>query len=318
MVRAFLTCGVIVTAATLSQGSVAQTYPTSTVQLIVPFSPATGPDILARTLGDKLSERLKQPFVVMNRPGAGGTIGMGQVARAKPDGYTILVSGGGLFIAAHLTSISFHPVNDFAPISRLATGKLLLVASTKSKIRSVAELLDRAKREPGTLNYASSGVGTPHHLGMEMLKELSGADLTHVPYPGVSGAMADIVGGHADVMFVPIHVGMPYVQSNRVTALAVGSPTRDETAPQLPTLRELGYDIDIDLWNAFLAPAGTPAAAIKLLNSEVHELLALPEIKGVLQRQGLIAAPTSPEETSALMKINYERWGEVIKRKHLK
>lgn len=292
----------------------AQTYPSSTIQMMVPFSPGTGPDIIARTLGDKMSERLKQPVVVINRTGAGGVIGASQIARAAPDGYNILVAANGLMIAAHLNKISYQPVDDFAPISLAATGKLLLVANPKTNINSVADLIARAKAEPGKLNYASSGIGTPHHMAMELFKHVTGTNLTHVPYKGVAGALSDVIAGHADVMFVPIHVAMPQVEAGKLKALAVGSATRSQTAPNIPTLTELGHKVDVDVWIAYMAPAGTPANVIETLNKDIHQSLADPEIRKALERQGLQAAPSSPEQLRALMQQDYRTWGEVIEK----
>jgi tripartite-type tricarboxylate transporter receptor subunit TctC len=292
----------------------AQTYPSSTIQLMVPFSPGTGPDIIARTLGEKMSERLKQPVVVINRTGAGGVIGATQIARAAPDGYNILVAANGLMIAAHLNKISYQPVDDFAPISLAATGKLLLVANPKTNINSVADLISRAKEQPGKLNYASSGIGTPHHMAMELFKHVTGSDLTHVPYKGVAGALSDVIAGHADVMFVPIHVAMPQVEANNLKALAVGSATRSQTAPNIPTLIELGHKVDVDVWIAYMAPAGTPANVIETLRAEIHRLLADPEIRTVLERQGLQASSSSPEQLRTLMRQDYKIWGEVIEK----
>jgi tripartite-type tricarboxylate transporter receptor subunit TctC len=266
-----------------------------------------------------MAERLKQPVVTENKTGASGNIGAAEVARATPDGHTLLLVANGHMIAANLyKSVPYHAVNDFAPIALAARGKFLLVANPKTNISTVTELIEQAKARPGKINYASSGIGTPHHMAMELFKGLTNTELTHVPYKGVAGALTDVIGGQCDVMFLPIHVGMPQVRAGKLKALAVGSATRDPAAPDVVTLGEAGVTgVDVDIWIGFLAPAGTPAAVVSKLNSEVREILALPEIRASLEKQGLAASPSSPDELRALMKHDFDRWGAIIRKNNI-
>jgi tripartite-type tricarboxylate transporter receptor subunit TctC len=297
----------------------AQAYPSQPVKLVVPYTPGTGMDIIARTVGPKLSERLGQPVIVENKPGASGNIGADAVAKAAPDGYTLMVTANTLLIASNLyRSVPFNPLSDFAPISLAAWGTLLLTANPKTNIKSVAELIAKAKANPGKLTYSSPGVGTPHHMSMELLKDLTGVSLLHVPYKGSAGALTDLISGEIDVGFVPIHVAMPYVQAGRLTALAVGSAKRHRNAPGIPTLQELGVKgADVDMWYAFMAPKDTPAPVVSRLDAELRAILSLPDIKANFDKQGMDAASSSPEELNALMRRDYARWAAIIKKNNI-
>jgi tripartite-type tricarboxylate transporter receptor subunit TctC len=294
-------------------------YPSQSIKLVVPYTPGTGMDIIARTVGPKLSERLGQPVIVENKPGASGNIGAEAVAKAVPDGYTLMVTANTLLIASNLyRSVPFDPLSDFAPISLAAWGTLLLTANPKTNIKSLADLIAQAKANPGKLTYSSPGVGTPHHMSMELLKDLTGASLLHVPYKGSAGALTDLVSGVVDVGFVPIHVAMPFVQAGRLNALAVGSAKRHPNAPGIPTLQELGIKgADVDMWYAFMAPKGTPATIVSRLDAELRAILSLPEIKANFDKQGMDAASSSPEELNALMRRDNARWSEVIRKNNI-
>jgi tripartite-type tricarboxylate transporter receptor subunit TctC len=300
-------------------GALAQAYPSQPIKLVVPYTPGTGMDMIARTVGPKLSERLGQPVIVENKPGASGNIGAEAVAKSAPDGYTVMVTANTLLIASNLyRSVPFNPLSDFAPISLAAWGTLLLTANPKTNIKSLADLIARAKAEPGKLTYSSPGVGTPHHMSMEMLKDLAGLSLLHVPYKGSAGALNDLISGEIDVAFVPIHVAMPFVHAGRLTALAVGSAKRHPNAPDIPTLQELGIKgADVDMWYAFMAPKGTPAAVVSRLDAELRTILSLPDIKAGFDKQGMDAAWSSPEELNALMRRDYARWAAIIKKNNI-
>jgi len=317
--RIIFRIGLALCAALPAAGVLAQAYPSQPIKLVVPYTPGTGMDIIARTVGPKLSERLGQPVIVENKPGASGNIGAESVAKSAPDGYTLMVTANTLLIASNLyRSVPFNPLSDFAPISLAAWGTLLLAASPKTNIKSLAELIAQAKANPGKLTYSSPGVGTPHHMSMELLKDLTGVSLLHVPYKGSAGALTDLVSGVIDVGFVPIHVAMPFVQGGRLTALAVGSAKRQPNAPGIPTLQELGVKgADVDMWYAFMAPKGTPAPVVAKLDSELRAILSLPEIKSNFEKQGMDAASSSPEELNALMRRDYARWAAVIKRNNI-
>ena len=319
MLRNLSRIGVALCAAVLSCGASAQAWPSQSIRVIVPYTPGTGMDMIARTVGPRLSERLGQPVVVENKPGASGNIGAEAVAKAAPDGYTLMVTANTMLIAANLyRSVPFDPLKDFAPISLAAWGTLLLCANPKTGINSVADLIARAKASPGRLSYSSPGVGTPHHMSMELFKDLTGTDLLHVPYKGSAGALTDLLSGEIGVGFVPIHVAMPHVKSGRLRALAVGSAKRHPNAPDLPTLQELGVKgAEVDMWYAFLAPKGTPAAVIARLDAELRTILSLPEVTTGFDKQGMEAASSTPGELDALMQRDYARWAAVIRKNNI-
>jgi tripartite-type tricarboxylate transporter receptor subunit TctC len=290
-------------------------YPAQTIRIIVGYTPGTGNDIIARSVGQKLSERLGQPVVVENKPGASGNIGSELVARAKPDGHTLMVAPATFVMVPSLyKTLPFDTVKDFAPISMAANGQLMLCATPSAGIDSVAQLVRVAKESPGKLNYASPGIGTPHHLAMELFKNVSGASITHVPYKGTAGALTDLLGGQVGVMFVPIHVALPHVRTGKLKALAIGSPRRHPNAPDVPTLAEVGAPgVEVDIWYGFLAPAGTPRDIVTKLNSELKAILATTEIQQSFATQGLDAVTSTPEEFAALIERDIPRWGRVVR-----
>jgi tripartite-type tricarboxylate transporter receptor subunit TctC len=319
MPRNLFQIGAALCATVLSCGAFAQAWPSQPIKFIVPYTPGTGMDMIARTVGPKLAERLGQPVVIENKPGASGNIGADAVAKSAPDGYTVMVTANTMLIAANLyRSVPFDPLKDFAPISLAARGTLLLCANPKTGINSVADLIAQAKANPGRLTYSSPGVGTPHHMSMELFKDLTGTDLLHVPYKGSAGALTDLLSGEISVGFVPIHVAMPYVKAGRLRALAVGSARRHPNAPDLPTLQELGVKgAEVDMWYAFLAPKGTPAAVIDRLDAELRTILSLPELKSGFDKQGMEAASSTPEELYALMQHDSARWAAVIRKNNI-
>jgi len=305
--------------AVVSLGAIAQAYPSRPIRVVVPFTPGTGMDIIARNVGPKLSERLRQPVVIDNRPGASGNLGAELVTKAAPDGYTMMVSGDPLVVSPHLyRNVPYNPLTDFAPISLAAYGTLMLVAHPGTKFNSVADLIAQAKANPGKITYGSPGIGTPHHMSMELFKDLTGTNLLHVPYKGSAGAVTDTLGGQINMMFMPIHVAMPFVKAGRLKALAVGSPQRHPTAPDLPTLQEAGIKgADVGMWYGFLAPKGTPAPVVSQLDGELRAILALPEIKTTFSTQGMDAASSTPAELIALMRREDARWSAIIKKNNI-
>ncbi len=294
----------------------AQTWPAQTIRLIVPFTPGTGMDTIARTVSPRLSERLGQPVVVQNLPGASGNIGADTVAKATADGYTLLMGANTMLMASQLyKQVPFDPVKDFAPVSMAAYGTLMLVANPKTGIKSMQDLITRAREKPGAINYGSPGIGTPHHMAMELFKAQSQLFMLHVPYRGTAGYTQDLLSGELMVGFLPVHIAQGFVSSGRLTALAVGSPKRHPVAPSVPTIEELGgKGVDVDMWYAFFAPGKTPAAVVTRLNTEIAAILKLPEVRDVLGRAGLDASTSTPEELNAVVHKDFPRWGSVIKR----
>ncbi|MEY2656567.1 MAG: hypothetical protein RLZZ395_309 [Pseudomonadota bacterium] len=285
------------------------------LRLMVPFTPGTGIDLIARTLGPKLAERLNRPVVVENRVGASGNIGTEAVVRAAPDGSTLLVSVNTLVMNRSLyPQLSFDPVHDLEPISQTSWGQLLLVTHPNSGLRSATELAQTARRQPGKINYASPGVGTPHHLAMELLKNTARIFLTHIPYRGTGPAVTDLLGGQVDAMFLPIHVALPHLRSGRLTALAIGSNKRHPLLPELPTVAEqqLG-DVNVDMWFGIFAPKGTPTEMIQLFNREINQLLTGDDVKKAFLSQGMDPRGSTPQEFAQLVRRDAERWARVVK-----
>ncbi len=302
--------------ATLSLSLAAQTWPGQTIKIIVPFTPGTGMDTIARTVSPKLSERLGQSVVVQNTPGASGNIGADNVAKATPDGYTLLMGANTMLMASQLyKNVPFNPVDDFSSVSMAAFGTLMLVANPKTGIKSMQDLVAQAKAKPGFITYGSPGIGTPHHMAMELFKSKTQLFMLHVPYKGTAGYVTDLLAGELMVGFLPVHVAQGFVSSGKLTALAVGGNARHPVAPNVATFQELGVkDVNVDMWYAFFAPNKTPAPVVNRLNTEIAAIMKLPEVRAVLTKAGLDAASSTTGELTTTVKQDYERWGSVIKR----
>lgn len=289
-------------------------YPNRPIKVVVPFTPGTGIDILARVFAQKLQERTRNPVVVENRPGASGNIGTEAVAKAPADGYTLLMTATTIVQSAVLhKSVPYDP-KSLTPIGLAAIGNLSLVAHPALPARTVAELVALAKAQPGKLNYASPGNATPHHLAMELLKLHFGLQLVHVPYKGTAGAVTDILGGQVQLMFLPVHVALPHVLAGKLNMLASGGAQRSPATPNSPSLAEAGVrDIDVDIWFALLGPAGLPAEVVTLLNGELVAILRDPDTRAGLLKQGLSPQPGTPAELARLIETDLERWGRVVR-----
>jgi tripartite-type tricarboxylate transporter receptor subunit TctC len=298
----------------------APTSGSSTLRLIVPFTPGTGIDLIARTVGPRLGERLGRAVVVDNRAGASGNIGTEAVVRSAPNGATLLVSVNTLVMNRSLyPNLTFDPVKDLVPVSLTSWGQLLLVANPQTGFKTVADLVAAAKSRPGRINYGSPGVGTPHHLSMELFKSTSSVFLTHIPYRGTGPAVTDLLGGQIDVMFLPIHVALPHIKAGRLVALGIGSDKRHALLPQVPTLAEAGAGkVNVDMWYGIFAPPGTPADYVNRLNHELKDILASPEIRTSFETQGMDPATSTPEEFHQLVERDAERWAELIKSQHIR
>jgi tripartite-type tricarboxylate transporter receptor subunit TctC len=289
------------------------------LRLIVPFTPGTGIDLIARTVGPKLAERLGRPVVVDNRAGASGNIGTEAVVRAAPNGSTLLVSVNTLVMNRSLyPSLPFDPVKDLVPVSLTSWGQLLLVANPNAGYKSAAELIAAAKSRPGKINYASPGVGTPHHLSMELFKSTAGIFLTHIPYRGTAPAVTDLLGGQVEVAFLPIHVALPHVKAGKLVALGIGSDKRHALLPDVPTLAEArAGDVNVAMWYGIFAPTGTAPEFVSRLNRELKDILATPEVRSAFETQGMDPATSSPEEFSRLVAQDAQRWAELIKARNI-
>ena len=285
------------------------------IRLIVPFTPGTGIDLIARQIGPRLAERLGRPVIVDNRAGASGNLGTEAVVRASADGSTLLVTVSTLVMNRALyPGSSFDPVKDLEPVSLTSYGQLLLVASRASNIQSAQDLLARARARPGALNYGSPGNGTPHHLAMELVKSQAQVFITHSPYRGTGPAVTDLLGGQIDLMFLPIHVALQHVKAGNLRALAISSDRPSPLLPEVPPLRTLNLgQLDVEMWYGVLAPRGTPRALVERLNTELKSILALPEVKAAFETQGMTPAHSSADEFRALIERDAARWAEVIR-----
>ena len=304
----------------LCTGALAQSaYPTQNIKIVVPFTPGTGMDTIARVVAPRLAERLGQSVVVQNQPGASGNIGADAVAKSTPDGYTILMGANTMLMASQMyKSVSFDPVKDFSSVSMAAYGSLMLVAHPKTGIKTVAELVSQVRAKPGSVSFGSPGVGTPHHMAMELFKLETNTFMLHVPYRGSAGYTQDLLGGELNVGFLPVHIAQGFVKSGRLNALAVGSPKRHPVAPDVPTFEEMGVKrIDVDLWYAFFVPSKTPSAVVSRLNTEMAAILRQADVKEILGKAGLDAVASTPPELAAIVAKDYPRWGAVIRTKQI-
>jgi tripartite-type tricarboxylate transporter receptor subunit TctC len=293
----------------------AQRLSDRTIFIVVPFTPGTGIDVLARLVGEELRQRWSQPVVIENKPGASGNIGTQVASRAESDGHTIMMTVNTFVMNASLfRSLPYDPVRSFEPIVEVATGALALAVHPSVPAKSVKELVAAAKAQPGTIDYASPGRGTPQHLAMELFKLTAGVDLKHVPYTGSAGAVKDLVGGHVKAMFIPVHTVLPLAQDGQVRVIAIGSDRRSPMAPAVPTLAEEGVaGFDVDLWYGLLAPAGTPKEIVQRYNAAVNEILSTPRVREALAQQGLIAIGGPPERLGDLVRKDLDRWARVVK-----
>ena len=300
---------------TLSALALAQTYPTRQVRIVVPFPPGGTSDILARTIGARLSAPLGQPVVIENRPGAGGNIAADHVAKSAPDGYTLIMGTSSLAISQSLyKKLTYDLVQDFAPITQAVNYTNLLVVHPSAGVKSVDELLKLARAKPGSLSYGTAGNGTPPHMTGELFKAYTNVNIVHIPYKGGAPAIADLIAGQIPMMFDNVPPLLPHVRAGKIQALAVTSLARIAVLPDVPTLHELGLkDFDAVGWNGLLAPAGTPREIVARLNTEVVRVLRIPEVRDQLTSQGADIVGNSPEEFAAWIRAEVKKWAEVVK-----
>lgn len=293
----------------------AQTYPTRAVKLVVGFTPGGGVDINARLLAPKLAEYLGQQFVVENRPGAGTNIANELVAKAPPDGYTLLVTTAALAINMSLYSkLPFDAVRDFAPVSVFSESPNVLVVNAKLPVTSVKDLIELARKSPGKLNCSSAGVGTTQHLAAELLKLRTKTFIVHIPYKGTAPSLTGLIGGEVDLSFANIPSIQAHVKSGRLRALATAAARRDPQLPEVPTMKEAGIDgVEVVVWYGVLAPAGTPKEIVQTLSSAVVRATRDADTRKRLLEQGAEPVGNTPEEFSKLLRDEVARWAEVVK-----
>ena len=293
----------------------AQTWPDKPVHVVVAFTPGSATDVIARAMSNELSARLGQPVIIENRPGAGGTIANAFVAKAPADGYTLLVDSSGHTVNPWIYgNLSYDTVKDLKGVTLLARQPNVLVVSPDRSWKTVADLVNQAKAQPGKMSFASAGVGSATHMNGEKFKVAAGIDVLHVPYKGTPEALNDVMGGRVEYFFSPVVSALSLVRENRVKALVVGSPQRASVLPDLPTTEEAGYKGSAyNYWAGLLAPAGTPPAVIERLNKELIAVLALPEVKERLAKIGADPSPTSPAEFDALVVRELAENGQLVK-----
>jgi tripartite-type tricarboxylate transporter receptor subunit TctC len=314
-ITAILVAAIACVAAT--GNALAQQYPTKAIRMIVPFPPGGGNDSISRIVAQKMSEGLGQPVVVINRPGAGTTLGTADVARSAADGYTLLLSSvTSQALAPHLyDKPGYDPIKDFTGISMLATTPYILVVGPSQIFQNVQDVIAAAKAKPGSLSFASGGIGSNTHLAGAMFEDLTGTRMTHVPYKGSAPADADMMGGVVNMMFDTVTSVTPLVASGQLRALAVTGEIRLRDFPKVPTFTEAGVKgFDAGSWYSIHVPAGTPKAIIVRLNAEVVRVVNLPDVQTRLRAIGAEPVTGTPEELNAFSKTEYLKWGELIKK----
>ena len=299
----------------------AQTYPSRAIRIVVAFPAGGGSDISARVVGQKLSERFGQAVVIENRVGASGNVGAEMVARSAPDGYTLVMgSPSSITTNPHLMALSYDPMKDLAPVAMLTVNPLLLfVNPSVVPVASFREFLAYVKAQGGKLSYASAGNGSPAHLAGELLKLEAGIQMVHVPYKGGTPGVNDVLGGHIGIMFAAAPTVLPHIRSGKLRGIAMTGAQRSAFAPEIPTIAESGFPgFDVVIWNALFAPAATPPAVLARLHVEIDRILAQPEVKELLLKQGAEPTPLEPAALRQLLQSEYARWGSVIREARIK
>ncbi len=299
----------------MSSGASAQTYPSKTVKIIVPFGAGGPADVYARVVAQHLSENLKQNFVVEDRPGAGSIIGTNEVAKSAPDGYTLLLMSN-----THTTNESLIPnkpfqlMRDFIPITPLNYSDVMMVVHPSLGVKTLKDFIALAKAKPGQLNYASSGPGTPYHMAAELFKAMTGTDIVHVPHKTSGDMRNSVLGGHVQMMFDAITVLAPTVRSGQLVALGTSGKKRSDVMPEVPTIDEAGVPgYESTIWIGVMAPAGTPKPIVDTLNAEIVKVMNRPDVKENWAKQGAVPMPMSPAEFDKYLRADIEKWAHVVK-----
>jgi tripartite-type tricarboxylate transporter receptor subunit TctC len=294
----------------------ADDYPTRAVTFVVPFPPAGGTDILARLLAQELTEKLKQPFVIENKPGAGTLVGAQYVAASKPDGYTLLLAPvTTLAINPHVyKTLGFDPIKDFAPIGLVGQSEFCLIVNNDLGVKTLPDLIALIKSKPGQMAYGSSGSGTPHHLFMEMFSKMAGLEMVHVPYRGSVAAMTDVMTGQIPLMIVDLAPAMSLIQDHKITPIAVTAPTRAKAMPDIPTMAEAGLPGYAGIgWFSVVAKGGTPSAIVHKIDDVLMKFIQRPEIQDRLNGVAIRPVSSTPEELEKYITTEIVKWGKIVK-----
>ena len=303
-------------AAGMAQG---QDYPNKPVHVIAPFAPGGGTDFIARFVAQKLSERLGQQFIVENRPGAGGNLGAELALKSVPDGYTLLVISGSYTVNPSLYKLSFDPVNDITAIIQLSQGPFLVAVHPSLPVKSVKELIDLAKKQPGKLSYASSGQGSITQLATELFLDMAKIKIVHIPYKGTGPALNDTIAGQTQLIFGSVATTLQYVKAGRLRGLAVTTPKRIPAATELPTMVEAGVPgYEVVLWHGLIGPKGIPKAIVDRINAEATQILQSKAMADALAADGVAPAGGTPEQFRATIRTDIERWQKVVQHAGIK
>lgn len=308
-----LICGFLVF---FSASAFSAEYPNKPIHLIVPFPPGGPADILARIIGPRLAQRLGQPIIIENRPGAGGNIASDFVAKSNPDGYNLVLG----FVGTHAinnslyTNMPYDNIKDFAPVAPIASVSIMLVVHPSVPASSISQLIELAKSKPGKLTYGSPGNGTPQHLAGQLFETMAGVDMVHVPYKGAVPALTDLLGGHLSMIFSSLPPALPHVNNGKLRGIAVTSLVRSPVSPSIPTVSESGLKgFEIINWYGVLAPSGTPKNIITTLNTEIVKIMNLPEVAKVLFEQGAVPMTSTPEQFATFIKDETGKWAKLVK-----
>lgn len=306
---------VVITLLLAASAVQAQGYPNKPMRLVLPFGVGGLVDVPGRIIATRLGESMGQPIIVENRAGAGGTIGSDMVAKSKPDGYTVMLTSPTHVISANLyKSLPYDALKDFTSIGKVADGPYVLVVNPGLPVKTVRELVELARAQPGVIDYASSGNGSTQHLVGALFASMAGVNMNHVPYKDSSRATQDVVGGQVKVGFVGTPISIPQVKNGRLRALAVTTPARSSQMPDVPTMQEAGIaGYEATIWVALLGPGGMPRDIVLRLNGDIAKLLRAPEVRPAIVATGLEVSTGTPEELTSLIRVEYEKWGRVIR-----
>jgi tripartite-type tricarboxylate transporter receptor subunit TctC len=299
----------------LPASAIAQSYPSRAITIVIGYTPGAVSDLAARTIGEGLHQAWGQPVIVDNRPGSGGNIGAGFVSRAAPDGYTIMIGTDAQMASnVHLYKhVGFDPVKDFAPVAYAGVNIICLAVNTQLPVNSVADLIAHAKQYPGKLSYGTSGVGSPHHLAGELLRQKTGIDIQHVPYRGGGAAVNDLLGGHIGMAFLSLSAAVPHMNTGKIRIIAMVEKTRYAAMPGIPTVGETVPGFEMSSWLGIFAPAGTPAEVIRKLNDGIAKVLTAESVKAKLANLGLVVVAGTPDELANVVKDGLKVRGELVK-----
>ena len=320
LMRRFATLLALATAATIgTPPAQADDYPSRAVRIIVPFGAGGPTDVYTRAIAEELRKSLHQTFIMENKPGAGTTIGTDYVAKAAPDGYTLLMVSGTQTVNETLyTKKPYHLMDDLVPVAPVIDSDLVLVVHPSVPAKNLAELLALARAKPGTLNFGSSGPGSNYHMAAELLKHLTGVDIVHVPYKGSTGMRTDILSGQIQILFDSVPTMAAMIKADKVRALGTSGMTRSPSLPDVPTIAEAGVPgFQATLWVGFMAPAGTPQPIVELLNREITKILSRPDIKAAWEKTGATPVVMTQPEFKTFMETQVAKWADVIKANHV-